>query len=158
MAGELKACVTESGSMTLLKSGKHCKRGQKEIAWNQRGLAGPVGPSGSKGASGAGGANGAPGPAGTSPAEATFWARVNKQGGLEVGRGVTGVQGSGPGFREVTFNRDVSNCGFVVTQSEGFTAFTTAFADPGKTNTVIVNIYKEGTGAIEAAFTLAVLC
>jgi hypothetical protein len=56
--GKLQACVNEEGGIKLLKAGKHCKRGQKTVAWNQTG---PEGSAGAKGAPGASGANGAKG-------------------------------------------------------------------------------------------------
>jgi hypothetical protein len=51
--GKLQACVSGNGSLTLLKAGKHCRRGQKQIAWNQTGPQGPPGGSGVAGANGA---------------------------------------------------------------------------------------------------------
>lgn len=39
-AGKLQACVNSEGGLRLLKSGKHCGRGQKTVAWNQAGPAG----------------------------------------------------------------------------------------------------------------------
>ena len=56
--GKLQACVNQEGGLKLLKAGKHCKRGQKTVAWNQ---SGPVGAKGIAGAPGAPGANGAQG-------------------------------------------------------------------------------------------------
>src|SRR5471030_832742 len=56
--GQLQACVSESGTLTLLKAGKHCKHGQKKVAWNQTGAAGP------KGTPGAAGVKGTEGPKG----------------------------------------------------------------------------------------------
>jgi hypothetical protein len=58
--GALKACVNEEGRVKLLRSGQHCRRGQKSVSWNQ------TGPQGAKGASGAAGAAGATGPVGPS--------------------------------------------------------------------------------------------
>lgn len=57
-AGKLRACVARNGALTLLKSGKSCRHGQHEIAWNQTGLAGPPGPPGPSGTSGLNGQSG----------------------------------------------------------------------------------------------------
>lgn len=62
--GKLRACVNEEGGLKLLKSGRHCKRGQKTVAWNVTGPAGTPGPAGTKGATGAQGAPGTPGTGG----------------------------------------------------------------------------------------------
>ena len=62
--GTLKACANEEGRLKLLKSGEHCRRGQKSISWSQIGPAGAKGATGASGAAGAGGPSGAPGAAG----------------------------------------------------------------------------------------------
>ena len=62
--GQLKACVNGGGAITLLNSGKHCKRGQKQIAWNQTGPQGATGATGANGAVGAAGGTGAGGASG----------------------------------------------------------------------------------------------
>jgi hypothetical protein len=59
--GKLQACANEEGGLKLLKAGKHCKRGQKTLAWNVTGPAGATGSAGAKGATGAQGAPGTPG-------------------------------------------------------------------------------------------------
>jgi len=51
--GKLQACVGGKGGLTLLKSGKKCKHGQKLIAWNQTGPQGATGPGGIAGLNGA---------------------------------------------------------------------------------------------------------
>jgi hypothetical protein len=58
--GKLQACVNGEGGLKLLKAGKHCKKGQKTVAWS---MTGPAGAKGATGASGAAGATGAVGPA-----------------------------------------------------------------------------------------------
>jgi hypothetical protein len=35
--GQIRGCVSKSGKLTLLKAGKHCKKGRKPIAWNSHG-------------------------------------------------------------------------------------------------------------------------
>ncbi len=62
--GKLRGCVNEEGALKLLKSGKHCRRGLKTVAWSITGPAGPKGASGAAGAKGDTGATGAQGPAG----------------------------------------------------------------------------------------------
>jgi hypothetical protein len=56
--GTLHACVGGNGSLTLVKAGKHCGKGEHAVAWNQKGPAGPVGPQGPGGTNGSNGANG----------------------------------------------------------------------------------------------------
>lgn len=68
--GTLQACVGEGGGLTLLKSGRHCKHGQKAVSWS---IQGPKG---------APGAPGAPGPAGSSGLN-----------GINGVRGVNGLNG-----------------------------------------------------------------
>jgi hypothetical protein len=62
--GKLQACVNEEGGLKLLKAGKHCRKGQKTVAWSMTGPAGAKGANGAAGAQGAAGANGAAGAAG----------------------------------------------------------------------------------------------
>jgi hypothetical protein len=57
--GKLQACVNGEGTLKLLTAGKHCRKGQKTVAWNQ------TGPSGAPGAPGASGPTGAAGGAGS---------------------------------------------------------------------------------------------
>jgi len=64
--GQLRACVRGNGSLTLLKPGKKCKKGQTAVAWNQLGRQGPKGLSGSPGGKGPAGTQGAAGAAGPS--------------------------------------------------------------------------------------------
>jgi hypothetical protein len=54
-SGQLQACVGQNGTLTLLKSGKKCRRGQQRVAWSQTG---PRGPAGASGANGLNGTNG----------------------------------------------------------------------------------------------------
>ena len=111
--GTLRACVNEEGGIKLLKAGRHCKRGQKTVAWNQ------TGPAGAKGASGAAGAPGAPGAAGPSGSAAvTLWAEIDEAGKLTQAKGVTGI--TGPATNpQVTFDRDISKCAITATLNEG---------------------------------------
>jgi hypothetical protein len=66
--GKLSACVNGNGTLTLLKAGRSCHRGQKKIGWNQTG---PRGPQGATGPSGIAGLNGAPVPSATNATTAT---------------------------------------------------------------------------------------
>jgi hypothetical protein len=80
--GKLQGCVGESGGLTLLKAGKHCKRGQKTVAWNQ------TGPAGAKGAPGAASTPGTSGPAGApgkdgAPGTALAYGTFEARGALE---------------------------------------------------------------------------
>jgi hypothetical protein len=56
--GKLQGCVNGNGKLTLLKSGQHCPKTQKTVAWNQKGPAGPKGQSGAPGTAGPAGATG----------------------------------------------------------------------------------------------------
>jgi hypothetical protein len=47
--GRLQACVGQNGALTLLKSGKKCRRGQQKVVWNQTGPRGPAGAGGAAG-------------------------------------------------------------------------------------------------------------
>lgn len=61
--GQLHGCYSKSsGSLRLVKSGKKCRKGEKAIAWSQRGARGVAGASGATGATGAGGPQGPVGP------------------------------------------------------------------------------------------------
>ena len=63
--GRLVACFsTQSGDLRLLVKGNACRRGERKIRWNERGVAGPVGTAGTAGAPGAPGPPGPPGPPG----------------------------------------------------------------------------------------------
>lgn len=73
-SGELRACARGDGTLALLKSGKHCRHGQKQLAWSV------TGPSGPQGAPGAVGATGSPG----SPGSALAYAHVTKAGALDA--------------------------------------------------------------------------
>jgi hypothetical protein len=64
---KIKACAGSNGTLKLL-TGKKCKKGQKAVAWNQQGVAGPKGASGTPGAAGAAGGAGTAGANGTARA------------------------------------------------------------------------------------------
>jgi hypothetical protein len=99
--GKLQACVNEEGGIKLLKSGKHCKRGQKTIAWNQTGPAGAKGPAGAGGATGAAGANGANG--------ATGFTSTLPSGKTEVGTFGGDADGEGPYYMPISFNIPIAS-------------------------------------------------
>jgi hypothetical protein len=76
--GQIHACVTSKGKLTIARAGESCPRHQTQIAWNQRGLPGGngapggtsgPGPKGDKGDQGEQGKQGVTGPAG--PTEGT---------------------------------------------------------------------------------------
>src|SRR5438128_4103313 len=50
--GEIHGCVDKKGHLTVLKPGRHCKKGQSKIAWNQQGPPGKNGQQGPKGDTG----------------------------------------------------------------------------------------------------------
>jgi hypothetical protein len=116
--GKLQACVNEEGTLKLLKAGKHCKRGQKTVSWSQTGPAGANGAAGATGATGATGTTGAAGAAGQNGTPApgtTEWAKVDENGNLIAGRGVSATKLSGT-TTIVDFDRDISKCGLFASQ------------------------------------------
>jgi hypothetical protein len=66
----IQACVRKDGRLRLVAERSDCRKTERPISWNVRGLqgepgqAGPVGPAGADGAPGANGVDCAPGPAG----------------------------------------------------------------------------------------------
>ncbi len=80
--GTLRACANEEGAIRLLKAGKHCKRGQKSVSWNQQGPAGAKGTPGAASAPGASGPAGVPGKDG-SPGTAIAYGTFEASGTLE---------------------------------------------------------------------------
>jgi hypothetical protein len=149
--GEVRACAGASGSLTLMK-GKKCKKGQTAISWSQAGPAGVKGPVGAPGAAGPAGATGAPG----TPA-VTLWARVDENGALQAGSGVTAVTGTDP--YEVTFDRDVTKCGATATLNSGGPAlpFATTTKQTLSPDGATVAVTNEGALA-PREFTLAIEC
>jgi hypothetical protein len=73
--GQLRGCVRGNGSLTLLKPGKKCKKGQTSVSWNQQGRQGKQGAKGLSGTAGAKGASGTQGPAGAAGPSDGFVAR-----------------------------------------------------------------------------------
>lgn len=84
---QIKACYSKkTGELRVKKAGKKCKRGEKKLAWNKRGvrgLRGPAGPKGETGERGAIGPTGAQGPAGLSGGSG---------GGVALGPGSVGTE------------------------------------------------------------------
>ena len=147
--GKLQACVNDEGALKLLKAGKHCKRGQKTVGWNQ------TGPTGAKGTPGVAGAAGATGPSGSAGASAvTLWAFVGPEGQLFESSGVTGVTGADP--YKVKFTRDVSKCALSATLNAG--PAETAYALPEEDPTVVGVGTTDSVGVAKGAFTLLVTC
>ena len=162
--GQLKACVNGGGSITLLNSGKHCKRGQKQIAWNQTG---PQGQPGAAGATGAPGAPGAEGPIGLIGASGqpsnVMWAQIETEGVIEAGHGVTGVKDFGKSPYHVTFEKPVDKCAIVATPYDKFTNKVAAdvFVPPEDEtpNTADVFIDSLETGErVAAGFSIIAVC
>ena len=117
--GQLTACVGANGAMTLLKTGKHCRHGQTQVAWSEKGPAGAPGAKGETGAQGAVGPIGLPGTNGT-PAN-VMWAQIEIDGVIEAGHGVTRVEDLGKSPYHVTFERPVDKCAVVATPDDLFT-------------------------------------
>jgi hypothetical protein len=158
--GTLKACVNEEGAIRLLKSGKHCKRGQKAVSWNQAGPAGPQGATGATGAAGATGPIGLTGASGQPPN--IMWAQIDEDGVIEAGHGVTGVHDTGKSPYKVTFERPVDHCALVVTQNGKWNnrVATGAFVEEEDPSTVVVPI-KQAEPPFEhtiAGFSIIAVC
>jgi hypothetical protein len=63
--GVIHACRNvHSGAVRIVAKASACRSGERALAWNQRGAAGPTGPAGPAGPQGAAGAQGPQGPAG----------------------------------------------------------------------------------------------
>jgi hypothetical protein len=59
--GKITACYAkDDGATRLIDAKKKCRKGEKRIAWNQRGRAGRTGAAGTNGVNGTNGANGVP--------------------------------------------------------------------------------------------------
>ena len=70
--GTFRGCVkTKNGQLRVVKAKAKCKRGEKAISWNQKGVAGAPGVAGPQGAPGPQGPPGAQGPAGEQGATGT---------------------------------------------------------------------------------------
>jgi hypothetical protein len=84
---QIKACYSKkTGELRIKKAGTKCKRGEKKLAWNKRGVRGPRGPvgvQGPKGETGATGPTGAQGPAGVGGGSG---------GGVTLGPGSVGTE------------------------------------------------------------------
>ena len=157
--GQLRGCVNKGGSLTLLKSGKHCKRGQQQIAWSQQGPAGPQGLPGAKGDTGAPGQNGSNGTNGQ-PTN-VMWANIEKEGVIEDGHGVTGVKDSGKAPYTVTFEKGVTKCAVVASPNGSAvdTLVTSVNLEPTRVNEAEVWIKERSTGAtVEEGFSIIAVC
>jgi hypothetical protein len=128
--GTLKACVNGEGGIKLLKPGKHCRKGQQSVAWDQvgptgangaPGAAGATGASGPSGAAGARGAEGAKGPEGPKGGEGegstVYWAKAKQDGQILVADGVNSVVQEGGNYK-VTFDENIENCAITITPNE----------------------------------------
>ena len=158
--GQLRACVGTSGTMTLLKSGRHCRHGQTQVAWNQQG---PAGPNGATGATGSAGPTGPIGLTGASGQPSNImWAQIEEEGVIEAGHGVTGVHDTGKSPYTVTFERPVEHCALVVTQNGKWNnrVATAAFVEEENPNNVVVPI-KQAEPPFEhtiAGFSIIAVC
>ncbi|MBA3809461.1 MAG: hypothetical protein H0X28_13880 [Solirubrobacterales bacterium] len=141
--GKFRGCVRANGSLTILKAGKSCSKGQTPITWNQ---AGPQGTKGPTGAAGANGPTGGSGPAGSPGTPAvTLWGEVNAAGQLVTGNGLTSVSGNAAG-RTWTFSRDISKCAISATLNGG--PATTVYAERGEqSNQAITETLSNGAVA-----------
>jgi hypothetical protein len=164
--GELQACASESGTLTLLKSGKHCKHGQKQVTWNQtgpQGQPGAKGATGSPGAAGAAGAIGATGPKGSTGESGqpsnVMWAKINTSGEVVNGEGVSDDELTGAGTYKVSFDQDVSQCAVVATENEGTSNehFVSLVEQQGGNKALVVLINNSG-GNVTGGFSIIAVC
>jgi hypothetical protein len=120
--GTFTACLkTRTGALRVVSAGKHCRRGESKVTWNQQG---PVGATGPTGPTGVAGPTGLPGVKGDAGAPATkLWAAVRANGTKARGSGVASTQRISTGFYEVTFDRDVTQCAFAATLGDPDTLF-----------------------------------
>jgi hypothetical protein len=136
----LSACVGANGSLTLLKSGKKCRKGQQKIAWNQtgpQGAKGATGATGATGPSGSAGLNGASAPSATTVANATTaTTALTADNALALG----GIPASG-------FTR--SDCGSQTGQIKGFVEVPASASFPS-TFTKVPLAYNCSGEAVEA--------
>jgi hypothetical protein len=109
--GTIKACyLKKGGTLRVIDSAKRCAKGEKQLSWSQKGPAGPAGAKGDTGPSGPRGDRGEVG----SPAT-KLWAAVRANGTTSRGSGVVSTKAISPGFYEVTFNQNVTQCDFIAT-------------------------------------------
>jgi hypothetical protein len=62
---KIKACYSKKTGELRVKGNRRCRRSEKKLVWNKKGIRGPRGPQGETGATGPTGPQGATGPAGT---------------------------------------------------------------------------------------------
>jgi hypothetical protein len=154
--GQLQACVSESGTLTLLKASKHCKHGQKKVAWNQTGVAGPKGAPGAAGTPGAAGVKGTEGPKGLNGESANIkWASISALGVILAGKGVVAVGETGSAYA-VAFDSDITNCAVLATQNEGIGGVASAAIKAGTEVFVHTENFK-GENQLRA-FSIAAFC
>ena len=169
LAGTGGASVAISGPNT--KAGATTKA--SPTATGPRGPRGFRGPKGAKGDKGDPGPPGAPGvqgvqgvqgpPGRTGPpgaAAAGVWAVVNADGTLARGSGVDSVTHPDTGVYSVQFTSTISQCAWLASISQGNFGFITTGL--GDSTTVDIEIRSASdpseTGAVDRAFSLAVVC
>jgi hypothetical protein len=183
--GVIHACFdSKSGNLRVIDYPSHdCTKFETSIDWNRTGAPGPVGPAGAPGPAGAAGPagpagnDGAPGPAGpagpTGPAgpagaDATsIWALVNDDGTLRRGSHATASSKLIATEYRVTFDRDVSQCAYEVTQqtpggfSDGEQNLYQALGNGGGDVHVVAVVIRNADGTAVAFgqnFSLTVSC
>ncbi|HEX3909170.1 MAG TPA: hypothetical protein VHW67_00535 [Solirubrobacteraceae bacterium] len=160
--GKLQGCAAGNGTLTLLKPGKKCRKGQTAVAWSMTGPNGGAGAQGPAGAPGAAGAAGPKGPAGTDGEDAAEgseikWARIERDGIIESGVGITEVKGVKSPYEPV-FDRDIRECAVTATSNEAFVSDKVTSVDPEKPNSVHVFIRNSEEKEVSADFSIVVIC
>jgi hypothetical protein len=176
--GVIHACFdSKSGALRVLDAPSHvCGKFETSIDWNQSGAPGPPGPAGANGATGpagpagpagptgAAGPAGPAGPQGPAGANATaIWALVNDDGTLLRGSHAVSSAAFGATERRVTFDQDVSQCAYSVTQqtSGGFFDGQQNVYQATSSSGAIVAVHVEQDGGAVSAqqnFSIVVTC
>jgi hypothetical protein len=162
--GTLSACAAKkSGTLRLVKAGKKCHKTEQKVTWNQQGVPGPPGVQGVPGIQGIQGIQGPP----NAPA-VKLWAAVQANGALARGLGVVSTVQITTGLYEVTFNQNVSACGFIASLGSpgalnipAGSAGTSQNIGGGFSNLpsqVLVSTTTSAGAGADRAFFLAVVC
>jgi hypothetical protein len=151
-SGVIHGCYTNNQVLRVIDSATQtCAMNETALNWNQTGPQGPAGPTGATGPAGADGA----------PAIA-LWAVVSSAGTLTHGSHVVTVTHLSTGTYEVTFDQDVSACGYLVTLAAppAVGALSTAgqLGNTTPNTSVRVTFTDNGGGRDDSSFSLGVTC
>jgi hypothetical protein len=161
--GKLQGCVGGNGTLSVVKPGKKCKKGQTAVAWNQegpQGAAGAKGATGAPGVTGAAGAAGTPGANGHNGADASSpdikWASISKDGVILAANGVEAVGGKTTPYA-VAFNSDITNCAVLATQNGSILNYVVSDVQKAGAE-AFVHIESYASADQAASFSIAAFC